>query len=79
MITPKSLPPSNAGIGNRLKKASASDISPPNMRNWTRPPVSIINSPTRAAPTGPERLLRAASLSFSRDEKRLLTIPASAG
>jgi hypothetical protein len=68
MITPSSLHPSNAGIGSKLKNAKAREINPQNIRNCIRPPLCMINSHTRAAPTGHERLLRADDLSEDFDD-----------
>ena len=59
IILVQNLPPSSAGIGKMLKKASAKEIIAPNPRNINRPPWSKSFSPNLIAPTGPVSCLSA--------------------
>jgi hypothetical protein len=62
MITPNNLPPSNAGIGNRLNIANPSDNNPPNTKNMIHPHSANTNCHTLAAPIGHESLFTVSHL-----------------
>lgn len=69
--TPRILPPSNAGIGRRLKIPKAREMSAAKAKNCSPLPVSIRVSPNFTAPTGQENLLKVSLIFLPLKEKRL--------
>lgn len=76
IMTHNNLPPSNAGIGNTLKIASASEIIPANPKNSFRPQVLSNDSPTFITPAGPVSLLTdVLILAPSKDKRSFPNVP----